>query len=72
MGIERLLDALHELEVERRLVAPHLVALHLADAVLGAEAAAEFGDDVVHDAVAPRSVRCMKPRRRTPGGADRL
>ena len=38
--IERALDRAHQLELDRALVADELVALQLADAVLGAEAAA--------------------------------
>src|SRR5262245_45426595 len=52
--VERALDGPHQLDLHRRLVAHELVPLVLADAVLGADRAAEFGDAIVHDAVHSR------------------
>ena len=50
-GSTRLLDRAHQLDRDRVLVAQQLAALELADAVLGAEAAAVARDQVVHGAI---------------------
>src|ERR1043166_2733290 len=49
--VERSLDTAHQVELERALVAAHLAHLLLADAVLGAEAAVEAGDQIMDDGV---------------------
>src|SRR5262245_12283125 len=49
VGIERLLDAAHELDLDRGLVADDVLASQPANAVLGADAAVLHIDDVVHD-----------------------
>src|SRR5690348_15589335 len=51
VGIERALDRAHHLQLERALVAPDLVALQRAQAVLRADGAVQRLDDVVDDAV---------------------
>ena len=48
VGIERRLDPAHQRDLQRALEAQQLVALQLADAVLGGDRAAEAGNDIVH------------------------
>ena len=48
VGIERRLDPAHQLDLQRAFEAQQLVALQLADAVLGGDRAAEAGNDIVH------------------------
>src|SRR5258708_1766765 len=51
VGIEGELDATHQVESDRRLVARQVIALEDADAMLGADRAAHLHDDAVHDVV---------------------
>src|SRR3954463_13525289 len=51
LRVEGLLDPPHESDLDGALVAADLLALGLADAVLGADRAAQGGDDVVDGAV---------------------
>src|SRR5262249_47055723 len=51
LRVERVLEAAHELELERMLVPPDLLAFELAEAVLGGDRAAEALERVVHRAV---------------------
>src|SRR6201999_1881383 len=51
LRVERALERAHHLELRRALVARQLVAFLHADAVLGADRAAEAVHDVVHDAL---------------------
>src|SRR5215469_5024937 len=51
VGIERLLYAAHQLDLDRRFVMRELLALQSADAMLGADRAVEAYRDVVDDAV---------------------
>ena len=56
MRVECVLQTAHQLQLDRRLVALHLGALHLANTVLGAETSAQRGDQVVDDPVGERGV----------------
>ena len=49
-GIEGLLDLAHHVELERRLRVTQQIALEPADAVLGADRAAEIEHDLMHRA----------------------
>ena len=69
--VERAFDRAHQIELDRALVADELVALLLADAVLGADAAAVSGDQVVDDAVGARRMG-EEGSAATPSGAARL
>src|SRR6185437_1791616 len=51
LRVESRLEPPHQRELERGLVARELLALQLADSVLGRDGAAEACDEVVHDAI---------------------
>src|SRR5258706_13302153 len=54
--VESALELAHQLQFERRFIAPDFLALQLAQAVLGADRAAEASHTVVHDAVDRRRI----------------
>ena len=48
MGIESVLDAAHEVQVERIFHAPQFCSLHATDTVLSRDLTAQFDDEVVN------------------------
>src|ERR1700676_2583191 len=56
LWVECLLHSAHQLQLDRRLVALHLGAFHLPDTVLGAETAAQLGDQIIDDSVGARGL----------------
>ena len=66
------LDRAHEIERGRVLVALELADLELADSVLGADAAAVRGDEVVHGAADRVGLRRSSAPPSPPAGSLRL
>src|SRR5256885_15329088 len=54
--VESALDLAHQIQLERRFVAPDFIAFQLAESVLGADRAAETHHAVVHQAIDRRRV----------------
>src|ERR1700722_12654605 len=67
VGIKRLLDGAHRAQRHRRSVAHQLVTLEAADAVLGADAAAELCHQVVDR---PAQLRLLRQERLVARGVD--